>query len=337
MFFFIILTVVLNVFLLFFHDKIDKVINIYDKPDRKRKIHKGFVPLTGGLIIFVNLIFFIFLDFFLKQKIFFFEEFFYYNRIYFSFIFGIVAFFFLGLLDDKKPISANIKLVIQILIIFFTILLDPNLKIEFIKISLFNKNFNINEFSLIFSILCFLLFINAFNMFDGINGQSGSYILLNLFLFYLFLKKIIFLLLIFIVIIFLYRNIKNKIFLGNSGSYLFSFIISFYFIKFYNTELIYSADFILLVMLVPGIDMLRLFFLRIYKGFSPFSPDRNHLHHILLIKFKYRICISIIFLLISLPLLINYFFQKTFLIIILTIFSYSLILYKSQKTPGTKK
>jgi len=245
--------------------------------------------------------------------------------------------FLIGFFDDKIGVSANKKLFFLTLLIFTYLKIEPNLVIHNLNFSLFKYSLNLGAYSLLFTTMCFLLFINAFNMFDGINGQSGSYILLNLFLFYLFLKKTIFLLLIFIVIIFLYRNIKNKIFLGNSGSYLFSFIISFYFIKFYNTELIYNADFILLVMLVPGIDMLRLFFLRIYKGFSPFSPDRNHLHHILLIKFKYRICISIIFLLISVPLLINYFFPKTFLIIILTIFSYLLLLYKSQKTPGTKK
>ena len=323
---FFICTVLLNLSIFFFQDKIDKVINIYDKPDKIRKFHKGSIPLTGGILIFINLFFFIIFDFFLEKKLFFFQDFFNYNRIYFSFVFGLVSFFFLGLLDDKISISANLKLIIQILILFIVLLLDPNLKIEYIKFSFLDKNFYLNEFSLIFSILCFLLFINAFNMFDGINGQSGLYALINFLIFYLFLDKLIFLLIMFIMVIFLYKNFKNKIFLGNSGSYLISFLISFYYVKFYNTGIINEADFIGLIMFIPGLDLLRLFFLRIYTGKNPFSPDRNHLHHILLRKFNYKWSIFLLFSLIGFPLIINYFFHAIFLIIILTILSYALLL-----------
>jgi UDP-GlcNAc:undecaprenyl-phosphate GlcNAc-1-phosphate transferase len=327
MLFFLILIVLLNTFLVFSYDKLDRLINIYDTPDSLRKLHKGKVPLTGGFLIFFNLIFFSFIDFILGYKIFFFEDLFNYNRIYFSFIFGLIAFFSLGLLDDKKSIPANIKLVIQILIIFIILLLDPNLKIEFLRIGFLNKNFTLNEFSLIFTILCFLLFINAFNMFDGINGQSGLYAALNLLIFYLVSNQTVFLLLIFIMTIFLYRNIKNKFFLGNSGSYFLSYLISFYFIKFYNVGIIRDSDFIFLAMLTPGIDMLRLFFLRIYKGSSPFKADRNHLHHILLRKFSYINSILILICFMCLPLIINYIFDKIFLIIFLTLISYFLLLY----------
>jgi UDP-GlcNAc:undecaprenyl-phosphate GlcNAc-1-phosphate transferase len=323
---FFICTVLLNLSIFFFQDKIDKVINIYDQPDKIRKFHKGSIPLTGGILIFINLLFFIIFDFFLEKKLFFFQDFFNYNRIYFSFVFGLVSFFFLGLLDDKISISANLKLIIQILILFIVLLLDPNLKIEYIKFSFLDKNFYLNEFSLIFSILCFLLFINAFNMFDGINGQSGLYALINFLIFYLFLDKLIFLLIMFIMVIFLYKNFKNKIFLGNSGSYLISFLISFYYVKFYNSGIINEADFIGLIMFIPGLDLLRLFFLRIYKGKNPFSPDRNHLHHILLRKFNYKWSIFLLFSLIGFPLIINYFFHAIFLIIILTILSYVLLL-----------
>jgi UDP-GlcNAc:undecaprenyl-phosphate GlcNAc-1-phosphate transferase len=331
MFWFIILTIAFNLFLLLFHRKIDLIINTYDRPDGKRKLHKYSVPSTGGFIVFINLIFFTFLDFFLNKKIFFFDELFYYNRIYFSFIFGSVSFFFLGLLDDKKSISADIKLVIQILIIFITLLLDPNLKIELLKVSFLDNDFKLYEFSVIFTIISFLLFINAFNMFDGINGQSGFYIVINLLIFYLLSNQIIFLLLIFVMTIFLYRNIRNKIFLGNSGSYFISFFISFYFIKFYNFGLIKETDFIFLIMLVPGIDMLRLFFLRIYKGLSPFKPDRNHIHHILLKKFNYTQSILILLSLICFPLIINYILHQTFLIVILTLIVYFLLLSKCKK------
>jgi hypothetical protein len=36
------------------------------------------------------------------------------------------------------------------------------------------------------------------------------------------------------------------------------------------------------ILIVPLLDTLRVFSIRIFKGRSPFSPDRNHIHHLLL-------------------------------------------------------
>jgi UDP-GlcNAc:undecaprenyl-phosphate GlcNAc-1-phosphate transferase len=328
---YLIFLIAFNFLLFLFQKKIDLIINVYDKPDKIRKLHRNLVPLTGGLYLILNILFIVLVDFILNEKIFFFKELFYYNRIYFSLITGIILFFLLGLFDDKKSINANLKLVIQFIIIFIILLLDPNLKIEFLKLSFGDKVYYLNEFSLFFTILCFLLFINAFNMFDGINGQSGLYFFICLLVFYLASHKIIFLFLIIYLIFFLYINIKNKIFLGNSGSYLISFLTSFYFIKFYNIDLILFADFIFLVMLIPGIDMLRVFFLRISKGINPFFPDRRHLHHILLKKFNQNIVVLLIFLLILIPVIINYYFLNTLIIITMTTLIYSFLIFISIK------
>ena len=328
---YLIFLIAFNFLLFLFQKKIDLIINVYDKPDKIRKLHRNLVPLTGGLYLILNILSIVLVDFILNEKIFFFKELFYYNRIYFSLITGIILFFLLGLFDDKKAINANLKLVIQFIIIFIILLLDPNLKIEFLRLSFVDQIFYLNEFSLFFTIFCLLLFINAFNMFDGINGQSGLYFFVCLLVFYLTSQKTIFLLLMINLAFFLYKNIKNKIFLGNSGSYLISFLISFYFIKFYNVDLIIFADFIFLVMLIPGIDMLRVSFLRISKGINPFFPDRRHLHHILLKKFNQNSVVLLIFLLILIPVIINYYFLNTLIIITMTTLIYSFLIFISIK------
>jgi UDP-GlcNAc:undecaprenyl-phosphate/decaprenyl-phosphate GlcNAc-1-phosphate transferase len=328
---YLIFLIAFNFLLFLFQKKIDLIINVYDKPDKIRKLHRNLVPLTGGLYLILNILSIVLVDFILNEKIFFFKELFYYNRIYFSLISGIILFFLLGLFDDKKAINANLKLVIQFIIIFIILLLDPNLKIEFLRLSFVDQIFYLNEFSLFFTIFCLLLFINAFNMFDGINGQSGLYFFVCLLVFYLTSQKTIFLLLMINLAFFLYKNIKNKIFLGNSGSYLISFLISFYFIKFYNVDLIIFADFIFLVMLIPGIDMLRVSFLRISKGINPFFPDRRHLHHILLKKFNQNSVVLLIFLLILIPVIINYYFLNTLIIITTTTLIYSFLIFISIK------
>jgi hypothetical protein len=36
------------------------------------------------------------------------------------------------------------------------------------------------------------------------------------------------------------------------------------------------------ILIVPLLDTLRVFAVRIFKGCSPFTPDRNHIHHLLM-------------------------------------------------------
>ena len=109
-------------------------------------------------------------------------------------------------------------------------------------------------------------------------------------------------------IFFTYLNHKNKAFHGDSGSYLLAFLFSYFFIKFYNQTGSISTDQIVLFMLIPGLDLMRLFVLRIYNRKSPFFPDRNHLHHVLLYKFSLIQTNILIFSLISVPSTLSYLF-----------------------------
>ena len=70
-------------------------------------------------------------------------------------------------------------------------------------------------------------------------------------------------------------------FLGDSGTYTLAFIISYIIIKSHNIEEIYPEE-IFIILSLPGLDMLRLFILRIFKGKNPFHSDRNHIHHLIL-------------------------------------------------------
>ena len=76
-------------------------------------------------------------------------------------------------------------------------------------------------------------------------------------------------------------NYKDKMFLGNTGTLLISTIISLLFILSYK-ENKFFADEIVLFLIFPGLDMLRLFINRLMKNKNPFSADSNHLHHLML-------------------------------------------------------
>ena len=107
--------------------------------------------------------------------------------------------------------------------------------------------------------------------------------------------------------------------MGDSGVYLFSFILSFIIIKQYNFNDAWTADFIFILMMVPGIDMLRLFVLRIYNKKNPFRADKKHIHHFLLDKFSYKKTILILNGFIILPIYLGSTFNYNIVIISLYI------------------
>ena len=267
-----------------YYQRIAKIIKVYDYPILKRKIHKTKTPLIGGILLFLNIIFinvlyFFFNDIYIADL----------NKIfggqdkYFFFLFSSLIIFAIGYLDDKKNLNANLKFFLFLLITALSAQLDHNLLLETIVIKSWNININLLKLSLIFTVLCFLLFINAANMYDGINLQSGPYFFgVYSYLLYKFGINSFFIMILIFLIIFILLNAKGKIFLGNSGIYLISFMTSYIMIKQYNNLGVISIEEIFLIMCIPGYDMLRLFLSRCYQKRSPFSSDRNHIHHVIL-------------------------------------------------------
>jgi len=318
----IIIFFILNIPLFFYHQKIAKIFNLFDKPDQQRKIHSKSVPLTGGLIILYNYIIFFLINFFFNINIVD-EALISGKREFFALLMMPIFFYFLGYLDDKYDISPNIKLAIMSLLIFFAINLDNNFFIDKIYFSFLDAPLELFGLSFFVTILCCLLFINALNMFDGIDLQAGTYLIIILII---FISKSLFvnlsIVLILSILLFLYYNINKNSFLGNGGILLLGYLLSYFFIKTTNIEpKSFVADEIFIIMFLPGLDMVRLFFYRIYKGSHPFKSDRNHLHHLLIIIFSEKktyfiLQIAIIFIIIGyylLPYKMIYFFLMTFL------------------------
>jgi len=92
-------------------------------------------------------------------------------------------------------------------------------------------------------------------------------------------------------IAFLYFNYHPaRIFMGDSGSLLLGMVNAILVIKFISAAdakgvilpLTSSVALGFSILIVPLLDTLRVFSIRIYNGRSPFSPDRNHIHHLLL-------------------------------------------------------
>ena len=205
-------------------------------------------------------------------------------------------------------INPNLKLLLLFMMILILLIFDDTLQLKNLRF-FFYDNINTGSYAIFFTILCFLLFMNAFNMFDGMNCQSS--ILTFFILIFFFNKGILsnfFILLAIPLVNIAILNFKGKLFLGDNGTYLISFVFSYLFIKSYNEELIAFSDDIFICMMIPGIDMLRLFIERLLNKKNPFKPDRKHVHHILLNNFGYNKAIIIIFFLFLItfvPLILN--------------------------------
>jgi UDP-GlcNAc:undecaprenyl-phosphate GlcNAc-1-phosphate transferase len=274
----IILIIILNIFIYLFHEKLIKILNVYDLPNIKRKKHNKKTSLLGGLIILINCYFIFFIDKFFFNNLF-------TNFNINSFIIGCSLIFLLGLYDDKYDVNANLKFVLQILIISLIILIDDNLIVNTLNISSNNSTLGLGKASFIFSVICIVIFINALNMYDGINLQVGIYSVGIFFALIFYSIEHLFLIsLIISLLVFLYLNHKSKVFLGDNGSNLLGFIISFLIIytanNYESSNL--SIENIFILMMLPGLELIRLFVLRLKKRKHPFSADRNHIHHLII-------------------------------------------------------
>ena len=324
---------IINMPIIIFFNPITKFINIFDVADNVRKFHKNNVPLFGGILIIYNLIFFFVLDYFLNLNL---SQEIVNKREYFTFCIGTIIFFCIGLFDDKYNLSANKKLFLNFFILLFLTLMDDNLVIKQLKFSFFENPIYLNNFSHLFTILCVLLFLNAINMFDGINLQTATYciIIFSIFLFkgiYISLSIIF----ICILILFLFYNSLNKIFLGDSGTQVLAFVISYVLIKSYNLNQSFTPEEIFVILSLPGLDMFRLFLLRVFNGKNPFSPDRNHIHHLIGNKFKKFKTFIIIQFFLLINIILFYVIENKINVLILTILAY-LILYKIFNQKGKK-
>lgn len=288
-----------NALILFYFKKFSNFINVYDKPDNKLKIHKFNVPLIGGTIIFINYILLFIFELIFKTQIFFIDlNLISYTEI-FSLLFFIVSFYFLGFYDDKFNISPNLRLIISIIFIIIILNFNNDLIVNNLNFSFKTNPFFLKNYSFLFTVFCIIILKNSLNFYDGINCQSGiffiyvfSYLLVKTDYSQFYLINLI------IISIVLFLNSKEKLFFGDSGIYIISALISICLIYEYNIKNnIIFVDEIFLLLILPGLDLVRLTITRILKGKNAFYGDRNHLHHLLIRKynlFKTNILLALI-------------------------------------------
>ena len=173
------------------------------------------------------------------------------------------------------------------------------------------KNLNFENkliLSIAVTILCYQLLIHAFNMADGHDGIAS--LMAITWLAYIYFAKTNFQFLVPIMaalLLFIYFNLKSRIFLGDSGNYFLSTLLGSLIIFNNNTYKNFLAEEIFILLMLPGIDMFRLFLIRIKNKQNPLIGDRRHLHHFLFKRLNKEKTTLVYFLLFLTPILFLYF------------------------------
>ena len=260
---------------------IDNNILVNETGDRHQKFaSKDKVPLTGGIFLFSNFLFF-------------------FNSEILSFILFSSLILVLGIFSDIKNIrSALTRFIIQIsLVLAFVIFNDFQLFNT--KIYLLDKLLAYEMFNYLFVSFCILIVINGSNFFDGLNTLNiGYYLLVSLIIYYLqevnhiminetFINHISI-----VLVITFFLNLINKIFLGDSGSYLLGFTFSIFLIQVYIENPQISPFFIIVLLWYPSFETLFSIIRKNIMKKSPMMPDSNHLHqqvfHVIYKKTKFN-------------------------------------------------
>lgn len=315
---------ILSLFIISKTNVIPKFFLIIDFPDKKRKLHESSIPLLGGIIIYINLIFLIsYLTIFAEISF----------KIFFLLLVLSTIFFLIGFLDDKFKTSPLNKTIIIFTAIFFIFPLEEDLIVRVLTFKDLSKPIILYQSSIIFTVLCVFFLYNFFNFSDGLNGIATSLVIyyFSIFFIYKSFNSLFLVSLICIFLILLIYNIKNKIFLGNSGTSLLSILVSFIVIISYNKYSLLKSDEIFLLFFVPAIDCIRITLERLFKNKSPFLPDNNHLHHLMtkIVDKKFVFIIYVTFSII--PLSITHLGVKTYNSLLLNFFIYFLAYFYLKK------
>ena len=261
--------------------------NLQDKPNG-RSSHTTSTPTMAGIAFFLTLI----ITVFFIQK---FDT----DAIGLHLIASITLILMVGVKDDLVVATPKAKIVVEILAIVFLLFSEELL------IDSFHGFLGIYEIptvlSYAFTILMMLTIINAFNLIDGIDGLASviAIIIFSVFslvfyattYYYYFLICLSFIGMLLAYLDYNFSNTK-KIFMGDTGSLIIGFCIGFCALKYLAMDVSNFSYFTILpqnellvlaaILWIPLFDLLRVIAIRLYNKKSPFYPDRNHSHHILI-------------------------------------------------------
>jgi UDP-GlcNAc:undecaprenyl-phosphate GlcNAc-1-phosphate transferase len=259
-------------------EPISRRLRVVDYPDGGRKGHAAPTPLIGGIAIMVPFALYCLTALVMQPE----GE----TRLHLAMLLCGLGVAVMGFMDDQAPVSPRSRFVLLIIFAAMAFFIDPALIGEKLLWNgdavpippwVFGALIIIGQVGL----------VSAINMADGMNG-----LVLTLYLVWFLTLAFITggavqdaaLLVSAMLTIALLFNARGRMFLGDCGTFAVTFVLGVLVIAAHNQGAL-GFDQMLLWFFVPIADCLRLIFVRMWRGRSPFLGDNNHFHHRLIRRF----------------------------------------------------
>ena len=213
------------------------------------------------------------------------------SLMHFTLFFGALSCFALGLLDDLRPIDAKLKFIVQILIAFFAH--QSGFRIDYLILPFLEWELDLENVSLILTIIWFVSIMNLINLIDGLDGLAGGIgFMLMILLVILSMEKGIGISTFLsigmagAILGFLIHNFPPaRVYMGDSGAYTIGFFIAaLALMNFQKGAVVAALLGPMIALALPILDVAFAIIRRGAQGLPLFRPDKAHIHHQLMRK-----------------------------------------------------
>lgn len=256
--------------------------NLIDRPGG-RKTHHGNIPLIGGIAMFGGFIAFSLVH---------------HNEVMnlLPMLTGLSIVLFIGLLDDVHDLSTKVRFFAQITAALVMIY-GGGIVLNDLGHLINSETLVLGSITVPFTVFCVVGVTNAMNISDGMDGLGGGLALVALLAMISLVLNTgrveilsILLALATTVTAFMAFNMRTpwrshaKVFMGSAGSMSLGFILAWFMVNLSQGEQrVMEPVTAIWIFALPLLDTVSVMLRRILKGRSPFAPDREHFHHILLV------------------------------------------------------
>jgi UDP-GlcNAc:undecaprenyl-phosphate/decaprenyl-phosphate GlcNAc-1-phosphate transferase len=272
-----------------------RLLGVIDYPDGGRKSHARPTPMVGGIALMVPLLLVALVEASWYSG---------HSEIFAALLLIGAGFLLLGLYDDRHHVQPALRLLISAALFGSVILMEPSLALTTLDLG-GPIVIPLGVVAFPFTILCLVGLQNAINMADGMNG-----LLIGLSMFWTacllgyvpdYLSPYLMLMLLGLAIL-LFYNLAGALFLGDAGSYAIGATVGILMIYGYQgAGGTLPMLTVVLWLLVPVVDCLRVVVMRALQHRSPFEGDKNHLHHRLARHWRWPICLVIYLAVVVIP------------------------------------
>ena len=285
--------------------KVARMKHLVDEPGEQRKLHHRSVPTIGGIILFAAIIFSYALWFPRGSVLGDGDD--GYRELYrlmgtaygdFKYVIAaMVLLFFIGVKDDIIGFSPMKKLVGHMIVAYILVVM-AGIRIKDMHgiLGFYEVPYAV---SVAFSFFVYVVVVNAINLIDGVDGLAGGVGLIAALAYgaWFYLAGEVTLALLASVLagalaaFLVFNTHPARVFMGDSGSLIIGAILAVLAMKVVDQDTarlpvklrqLPTPIFAMSVLAYPLIDTLRVFVVRMVRGTSPFTADRNHIHHRLL-------------------------------------------------------